>query len=78
VRETLTVVELVAEAVLIVGAPGVVAGIATFELDEVKELPIAFLATTVKEYSVPLLNPVTTMGDAEPVAVKPPGDDVTV
>jgi hypothetical protein len=72
------VVELVAEAVLIVGAPGVVAGIAMFELDEVKESPIAFLAITVKEYSVPLLNPVTTMGDAEPVAVNPPGDDVTV
>jgi hypothetical protein len=72
------VVALVAEAVLIVGASGMVAGITIFELDEVEELPIAFLAITVNEYSVPLLSPVTIMGDAEPVAVNPPGDDVTV
>jgi hypothetical protein len=36
------------------------------------------LATTVKVYAVPLVNPETTIGELDPVAVKFPGEDVTV
>ena len=37
-----------------------------------------FVATTVNVYAVPLVNPVTVIGLDEPVAVSPPGLDVTV
>jgi hypothetical protein len=35
------------------------------------------LAVTVKVYDVPLLRPVTVIGEDEPLAVMPPGLDVT-
>ena len=59
------------------GASGTVAGV-TGEDAEEDESPILFVATTVKVYSVPLVNPVNVSGDSEPDAVTPPGDDVTV
>jgi hypothetical protein len=39
--------------------------------------PIALVAFTVKVYAVPLVSPLTVIGDA-PVPVKLPGDDVAV
>jgi hypothetical protein len=39
--------------------------------------PIALVAVTVKVYAVPLVSPLTVIGDA-PVPVSPPGDDVAV
>jgi hypothetical protein len=41
-------------------------------------VPFIPVAVTVNVYAVPLVNPVTTSGEEEPVAVKPPGLDVTV
>jgi len=39
---------------------------------------MAFVAVTVKVYAVPFVSPVTVTGLAEPVAVIPPGLEVTV
>lgn len=36
------------------------------------------VAVTVNVYGVPLVNPVTVIGDDAPLAVIPPGLDVTV
>jgi hypothetical protein len=71
---------LPATAVTLVGAPGTVgaAGVTAVEADEATELPSAFVATTVKVYAVPLVNPVTVIGVPVPVPVKPPGEEVTV
>ena len=41
-------------------------------------LPTAFVACTVKVYDVPLVKPVTVIGLAKPLAVDPPGVEVTV
>ena len=65
-------------AVPMVGAPGVVAGVAEFEAEEALPEPTEFVATTVKVYAVPLVSPVIVMGEDEPLAVIPPGEDVTV
>jgi hypothetical protein len=71
---------LPATAVTLVGAPGTVgaAGVTEVEADETTELPFAFVATTVKVYAVPFVNPVTVIGVPVPVPVKPPGEEVTV
>jgi hypothetical protein len=42
------------------------------------EVPFVFVATAVNVYAVPFVKPVTTNGDDAPVAVSPPGLDVTV
>ena len=42
------------------------------------EFPAPFVATTVNVYDVPFVSPVTTAGEVVDVAVKLPGDDVTV
>ena len=42
------------------------------------EVPKTFVPVTVNVYATPVVRPVTVNGDAEPVAVKPPGLDVTV
>jgi hypothetical protein len=42
------------------------------------ELPFACVAVTVNVYAVPLLNPLTVIGELEPVPVAPPGEAVTV
>ena len=40
--------------------------------------PTALLARTLQVYAVPLVRPTTVMGDAGPLALTPPGADVTV
>ena len=65
-------------AVPIVGAPGTVTGVTEFEADEAVPVPTAFLAVAVNVYAVPLVRPVTVNGELAPVAVIPPGIDVTV
>ena len=41
-------------------------------------VPELFVAVTVNVYAVPVVKPLTVIGDAEPVPVNPPGLDVTV
>ena len=73
---------LPAVAVPIVGAPGAVStavGVVEFDAPEAGESPAAFIATTVKVYSVSLVRPVTVAVVAPVVsAVTPPGEEVTV
>jgi hypothetical protein len=40
--------------------------------------PAVFVAVTVKVYVVPLVRPVTVIGEEPPVAENPPGLEVTV
>lgn len=61
-----------------VAAPGIVNGVTAPEGVEGGEFPALFVATTVKVYAVPLVNPVTVSGLDAPVAVAPPGLAVTV
>jgi hypothetical protein len=61
-----------------VGASGTVAGVTAAEGELELLSPTEFVATTVKVYGVPFVNPVTVMGEDEPLAVKPPGEEVTV
>ena len=50
----------------------------TLPLAELSALyPAEFKAATVNVYAVPLVNPVIVIGEDEPVAVIPPGEDVT-
>ncbi len=59
---------------------GAMFGSGTTELDVVDapEVPMAFVAVTVKVYEVPFVSPVTTIGLCDPDAVAPSGDAVTV
>ena len=59
-----------------VGMP--TAGVTALEAEEAALSPALFVAFTVKVYAVPLVRPVTVIGLAEPVAVMPPGEAVTV
>ena len=52
-------------------------GVTELEAEEAAEVPLAFVAVTVKVYAVPLLSPETVIGLA-PVPVNPPGLDVAV
>ena len=45
---------------------------------EAGPVPCDDVARTVKLYVVPLVSPVITRGDPDPVTVAPPGDAVTV
>ena len=65
-------------AVPIVGASGTVAGTTEFDVAEEILVPFAFVAVTVNVYVVPFVRPVIVIGELPPVAVKPPGLDVTV
>ena len=60
------------------GAVGTVDGVTWFEVPAGPS-PAPLVATTVKEYFVPLVKPVTVQ-ERSPlvVQVKPPGDEVTV
>ena len=53
-------------------------GTTPFEAPDAMLVPTAFVAVTVNVYSVPLVSPVTVIGFVVPVAVIPPGLDVTV
>jgi hypothetical protein len=46
--------------------------------EDASDVPIAFVAVTVNVYDVPAVKPLTVIGDELPVAVTPPGLDVTV
>ena len=76
-QETIAVV-LPLTAVTPVGASGTVAGITAGEGADAAEVPTAFVAVTVKVYSVPFVNPVTTQGEVLLEHVTLPGFDVTV
>ncbi len=65
-------------AVPTVGVPGTVAAVTEFEAAEDALVPTALVAVTEKVYIVPLVSPVTTIGEDVPVAVIPPGEEVTV
>jgi hypothetical protein len=65
-------------ATTLVGAPGTVLGITEAEELEATELPALVVATTVNVYVVPLVKPVTTIGELEPEAVILSGEEVTV
>ncbi len=58
-----------AVAVPIVGASGVVAGTTALDTAEAVLVPTAFVAVTVNVYVVPLVRPVTVIGEDPPVAV---------
>jgi hypothetical protein len=57
--------------------PGV-AGVTLLDAADGDDVPIAFVAVTVNVYGVPVVRPVTVIGELAPVAVMPLGDDVTV
>jgi hypothetical protein len=61
-----------------VGAPGIAYGVTEALEDEFGPVPAALVAFTVNVYAVPLVNPVTTSGLEDPVAVNDPGELVTV
>jgi hypothetical protein len=69
---------LLAVAVPIVGAPGTVAGIIEFEVEEDMLVPALFVAVTVNVYVTPFVKPVIVIGDEPAVALKPPTLEVTV
>ena len=66
-------------AAMPVGVPGAIAaGVTEDDALEAVPVPTELVAVTVKVYVVPLVSPVTVIGDEGPVARKPPGEDVTV
>jgi hypothetical protein len=68
-----------AVAVTVAGGPGTVAGVTATDAADGGEPPTAFVATTRNVYGVPLVSPDTVAVVAPVVvAVRPPGDDVTV
>jgi hypothetical protein len=69
-----TVILLIAVVITV----GTVTCITADEAVEATELPTAFVATTVKVYDIPFVKPVTVRGELDPVAVTPPGLDITV
>jgi hypothetical protein len=60
-----------------VGAPGAPTTTA-LETADGGPVPSVFVAVTVNVYEVPFVNPVTVSGLADPNAISPPGDAVTV
>ena len=66
-------------ALIPVGMPGAVtAGVTDDDAVEAVPVPTELVATTVKVYAVPLVRPATVIGEEVPVAVMPPGEEVTV
>jgi hypothetical protein len=65
-------------AVPIVGAPGIVDGVALLLAAEGALVPAELIAVTVKVYAVPFVRPETTTGDVAEDPVNPPGEDVPV
>jgi hypothetical protein len=53
-------------------------GVTLSEAVEAALVPAVLVAVTVNVYAVPLVSPVTEIGEAKPVPVRPPGLDVTV
>jgi hypothetical protein len=70
---------LLTVAEMLVGTPGAIgAGVTADDAIEAVPVPTELVATTVKVYAVPLVSPVTVIGDEAPVAVRPSGEEVTV
>jgi len=67
-----------AVATPIAGAPGRSPTVTAVEGPDAGPAPTALVAVTVKVYEVPLVSPVTVIGLDVPVAVTPPGLEVTV
>ena len=67
-----------AVAVPITGAAGTPAGVTEFDAADAAPVPTLLVAFTVKVYAVPFVSPATIIGEAVPVPVNPPGEDVTV
>ena len=53
-------------------------GVTLFDAAEALPVPMAFVAVTVNVYAVPLVRPVTVIGELAALPVKPPGLDVAV
>jgi hypothetical protein len=53
-------------------------GVTLFDAADAALVPTALFAVTVNVYAAPFVRPVTTIGDAAPVAVIPLGNEVTV
>jgi len=53
---------LPSSSVPIVGAPGVVAGVALFDVADAGPVPTLLVAVAIKVYVVPLLKPLTVIG----------------
>lgn len=60
---------LPAVAVPIVGAPGAVAGVTLFDAAEGVLVPTPFVAVTVQVTGVPLMSPLTVIGEPPPDAL---------
>jgi hypothetical protein len=75
-----TACALPATAETMVGAPGVVVGVTAVDPIDAAPAPALFVAVTVNVYAVPLVSPVTVMGEVLPVAVtvEPPPTGVAV
>ncbi len=58
-----------AVALPIVGAPGTVLGVTAFEAPESGEVPIAFVAATLKVYVVPFVKPLIVVDATFPTVV---------
>src|SRR4051812_28940199 len=69
---------LPAGAVPMLGAAGTVAGVTLFDGADARPVPTEFVAVAVNVYAVPLVRPPTVMGEAAPLALIAPGEDVTV
>ena len=80
VHDTIDCVLTFDVAVIPVGAPGVVAGIAPAEATDATPEPAEFVAVTVNVYEVPFVRPTTVQVVVGAVAlqVNDPGEDVTV
>ena len=70
--------ELPAIAELIMGALGIILGVIELDALDGNELPTEFVATIVKVYAVPLVNPKTVADVPLTVVVSPSGLLVTV
>jgi hypothetical protein len=53
-------------------------GVTLFDAADTPLRPAELVAVTLKLYAVPLVRPVTVKGEPVPLAVKPPGLEVTV
>jgi hypothetical protein len=53
-------------------------GVTAFDAVDGALVAVALVARTVNVYDVPFVSPVTVMGEAVPLAVMPPGLEVTV
>lgn len=58
------------------GKYGGATGVTEFDADETVLTPYPDIVVTVNVYAVPLLNPLTVIGELEPLPVSPPGLDV--